>query len=255
LEDAALAFQNDLDVLLEKPMAVDAKQAHKLCELAVKTGRKLYVGCDLRFSESLNNYRDQLALLGKIHSVRIEAMSYLPDWRPNRPYHETYSARADEGGVLRDLIHEIDYAGWIFGWPNSCQATIKNLGRLGIASEEIVEINWETNNGCLVSIGLDYLTKPPRRRITAHGETGTAEWDAFAGTVAMTVDGLPGNTTTIVNEPDHTTIGLDQAFIDACNGNVDNRLADGSDGYKALALSDAARRSTDSRMTEKIEYK
>lgn len=255
LEDAVSAFQNNLDLLLEKPMTVDAAQAHKLCELAGESGRKLYVGCDLRFSKSLNKFRDQLALLGKIHSVRIEAMSYLPDWRPNRPYQETYSAHADEGGVLRDLIHEIDYAGWIFGWPDSCQATIRNLGRLGIASEEIVELNWETHDGCLVSVGLDYLTTPPRRRITAHGEAGTAEWDAFAGTVKVEVDGLPCNTTTIPNEPDHTTMGLDQAFVDACNGTIDDRLADGSDGYRALAVSDAARRSSDSHMTENIEYK
>ncbi len=38
------------------------------------------------------------------------AQSWLPDWRPDRDYRESYSARLDEGGVLRDLVHEIDYA-------------------------------------------------------------------------------------------------------------------------------------------------
>ena len=50
-------------------------------------------------------------------AVRVECQSWLPYWRPERDYRESYSARADEGGVLRDLVHELDYAIWAFGGP------------------------------------------------------------------------------------------------------------------------------------------
>ena len=124
LEDGILALDCGLDLLVEKPLAPTALESSKLLEHAKSTGRNLYVGCVMRFSESLRTFRDHLPEVGQLHSVRIECQSYLPDWRPQRSYLESYAARANEGGVLLDLIHEIDYAGWIFGWPQSVQAKL-----------------------------------------------------------------------------------------------------------------------------------
>ena len=129
-DDALSALEEGLGVLIEKPMAVDAAEARRLCEQASKLGRTVYVGCVLRFSESLNTFRDLLGNIGRLHAVRIECQSYLPEWRPGRAYQESYSARAGEGGVLRDLIHEIDYAGWLFGWPVALHAKVRNLDPL-----------------------------------------------------------------------------------------------------------------------------
>lgn len=122
VEDGLSAIERGLDVLVEKPISTDARQARRLCLARAKFARQVFVGCVLRFSESLNTFRKLLNRVGKLHSVRIECQSYLPEWRPARPYKNSYSSRAGEGGVLLDLIHEIDYAGWIFGWPKAVQA-------------------------------------------------------------------------------------------------------------------------------------
>ena len=50
-------------------------------------------------------------------SAHVSCQSWLPDWRPGRDYRESYSARADEGGALRDLVPELDYATALLGRP------------------------------------------------------------------------------------------------------------------------------------------
>jgi len=98
--DAQAALHAGLDVLLEKPMAPDALRAQEICLTARQSGRRLFVGCNLRFDNALNTFRALLPRLGRLHSVRVECQSYLPDWRPERPYKQSYSARADEAAYF-----------------------------------------------------------------------------------------------------------------------------------------------------------
>ena len=252
--DGISALERGLDVLMEKPMALDAPSAQQLNKRAVDLGRKLFIGCVMRFSASLTSFREIRNRVGQPHSVHVECRSYLPDWRPSRPYLNSYSARPDEGGVMRDLIHEIDYAGWIFGWPDSTFATIMNTGRLGIESEDMVGITWQTAAGCSVSVDLDYLTRPTRRRMTAYGEWGILEWDGVAGTVALTVQDNQEEEFSSIQSRDQMFQEQTQAFIDACHGKADPRLATGEDGVRALAVCDSARRASSARREQTVEY-
>src|SRR3989338_2038605 len=192
------------------------------CIVATETGRHM--------EDSLS------ALEPRLHSVRIECQSYLPDWRPGRSYREAYSARAAEGGVLRDLIHEIDYAGWLFGWPQRLQASLRNLGRLEIAAEELAELRWEIPTGGGVSLHLDYLSRPPRRRMTACGERGTIEWDGIAQTVALDVHGVPARVIRSTQTRDEMFAAQAPAFLNAVGGTPDPRLATGEGGIRAPAI-------------------
>jgi predicted dehydrogenase len=239
-EDATAAIESGLDLLVEKPLASGSAEAQLLNRRAIENDRKLFVGCVLRFSESLNIFRARLAAVGALHSVRIECQSYLPEWRPGRSYQDSYSARAAEGGVLRDLIHEIDYAGWIFGWPSRIQARVGNLGRLAIEGEEIAELNWQTAQGCIVSLNIDYLTRTPRRSIRALGEFGSIVWDGIAGNVVVEKPGLLPEVSPSTQKREQMTADQDSAFINA-GDTSDMRLATGLDGVRALAVCDAAR--------------
>lgn len=254
VKDGLLAIQRGLDLLVEKPLSVDAQGARQLVSKASEAGRRLFVGCVLRFSDSLNKFRDALARVGRLHAVRIECQSYLPDWRPYRPYHESYSARAEEGGVLRDLVHEIDYAGAIFGWPKAVQARVRNLGRLGIKADEVADLLWETEDGCLVSLSLDYLSRLPRRRVRAAGEWGTLEWDGIENTVTVSLAGRPVEVVESSQTRDEMFLEQARAFVHASQGVWDPRLATGEEGVKALAVCDAARQASDSRRQERVEY-
>jgi len=253
-DDGIKAVERGMDILIEKPMANNALDANELNTRAISEDRRLFVGCVLRFSESLNTFRDLIEKLGPLHTVRIESHSYLPDWRPGRPYRDSYSANAGQGGVLRDLIHEIDYAGWIFGWPQALQARLRNLGRLGIEAEEAAALNWETSSGCVVDISLDYLSKPAVRRMQALGQRGAIEWDGIENTVVLNLEGAPIKEVRSGQTIDEMYLAQDQAFVNACLGSPHLNLASGEDGVKALAVCDAARRASLSRREERVEY-
>ena len=254
LDDGLTAIRNGMDALVEKPLGVNALQAKELCLAAELAGRQVFVGCVMRFSESLNTFRGFLSKIGRLHAVRIECQSYLPAWRPTRPYKDSYSARAEEGGVLRDLIHEIDYAGWLFGWPVALQARVKNLRRLGIEADEAADLIWETDKVGMVSVRLDYLSKPTRRRLTAFGELGTLEWDGVREVVTCTLEAEPVQEIVSRQTRDEMFVAQACAFIETTQGHHEDRLASGMDGIKALAVCEAAWRSTMSGREEKVEY-
>ncbi len=242
-DDALAALEAGLDVLVEKPLAVDAAQAREIARRAQALGRRLAVGCVMRFAESLTTVRRLLPRIGPVHRVAIACQSYLPDWRPQRPYREGYSARAEDGGVLRDLVHEIDYAGWLFGWPDAVQARLRNLGRLGIAAEEAADLWWQTGEGAVVSITLDYLSRPPRRRLHAVGERGTLEWDGVGGVVILEPVDAAAEVLRSSQARDEAFAAQAAAFFLADDG-WDPRLATGEEGVRALAVIDAARRAS-----------
>ena len=128
-------------VLIEKPLASTLSDIPNLSATAAQKRAKVFVACNLRFDAGLILFRECLPEIGKLHHIRIEAQSYLPEWRPQRDYRESYSASSEQGGVLRDLIHEIDYAIWLFGKPAAVTAQLSNSGELGISAEESADIS------------------------------------------------------------------------------------------------------------------
>lgn len=253
-EHGKQAVEQGLDTLVEKPLCTDARQAGQLVSHGRRAGEKVFVACALRFSDSLNEFRERLLKLGRLHAVRIECQSYLPHWRPGRSYKDSYSARPDEGGVLRDLIHEIDYAGWLYGWPDAVQACVGNYGRLGIQSEETADLSWTTAGGFRVSVRLDYLTVPPRRRMTACGEGGVLEWDGIANAVCLSLNEEAPSRTVSAQTRDEMMEAQARAFLSATGGWTDPRLATDRDGVMALAVCDAARRASENRHEEQVLY-
>jgi len=191
LGDGLQALDCGLDVLMEKPLCTDASQANQLAEHSEKLNQKLSVACLLRFSESLGIFRKNLESVGRLHNVRIESQSYLPSWQPGRHYQDSFRARPVEGGVLLDLIHDIDYPGWIFGWPDLIQSSLKNLRRLSINSDEVANISWEGSKGETISITMDFLSRPAYRSMTAYRELGTIQWDDTAGRIDLWLDDKP----------------------------------------------------------------
>lgn len=254
LQDSLEALDLGMDLLVEKPLTVNSQEAAQLLKHSQKLGRKLFVGCVLRFSESLNSFKQQLPKIGDAQSVEVESRSYLPDWRPSRDYRYSYSASSTEGGVLRDLIHEIDYTTWIFGWPKLVSANLRNLGQLGIDAEEIADLNWTTPSGALTSVHLDYLSQTSIRFMKVLGDRGTITWDGTKNTVQLKNSNMKEKNVTIAQSRDDMFQSQTQAFLAAVEHANDDQLATGEDGYKALALCDAARLASSLDCPQEIKY-
>ena len=120
--------------------------------------------------------------------------------------------------------------------------------------ESHIKITWETTNGCLVSLCIDYLSTPPRRLVRASGDLGTVQWDGVSGVVALDVRGVAPVERSSNQTRDEMFTSQAAAFIDSSAENHDPRLATAEDGVRALAVCDAAREASANRHDVEVDY-
>lgn len=140
------------------------------------------VGCNLRFLPSLLEMRRRIAegSIGLPVRAQLEVGQWLPDWRPAQDYRKSYSADiAMGGGVVLDLVHEIDMARFVFGEFDQVAAAGGRYSRLEIGTEDAAAILLSRAKGPVVTIGLDYVARKPVRRYEVVGDEATIEWDLF----------------------------------------------------------------------------
>jgi predicted dehydrogenase len=251
LADAREAVGAGMHVLIEKPIAPNLDEVSEFLSFAKATGRRVYVGCNLRYSRGLRELFDRLSDVGTRYSARIECQSYLPSWRPTSDYRTSYSARAADGGVLRDLVHEIDYAMVLFGCPKHASASLHNSGELGIESEESADLFWRTVDGCAVSVRLDYLSRIARRSTTIVGSAGELRWDAIAQTVTWRSSDGSAEHIDVREERDAQYLGQMTDFVSLVDrGSAP--IATGDEALSAMRILDAARRSALSQRAELV---
>jgi predicted dehydrogenase len=171
-------------VLLEKPVAPSVPDAAPLAEHP-RSG-DVWVAAPLRAHAAFRHLLELLPAIGSPVSAHVWCQSWLPDWRPGRDYRESYSARADEGGVLRDLVHELDYAAVLLGEPHLLGARLDVTGPLEMAAEQAATLLWSTVRASAVTVRLDYVTRPAARGIVVRGPEGALEWSVTTSTVRHT---------------------------------------------------------------------
>ncbi len=239
-------------VLVEKPLTSSMRELKNFRKDTDLKTSSLSVAFCWRFSLAAEFVRKKVECLGQIHQVRIECSSFLPEWRPGTAYKRSYSAKAGQGGVLRDLAHEIDYATWIFGYPEEVLGVLSNSGYLGIEAEESADLLWITPDGVTVSLRLDYLSKHPVRFLKASGERGDVTWNLLESTVSVQME--DGSEQKYKFKDDRNLMLLRQ--INAFLGLPDAKgtLASFEEGAKVVALSDAARISSSSKAWQSASY-
>lgn len=154
----------DKIILVEKPLF------SKLYDFEPRQNTVL-VAYNLRFHPVISYLKKELKFQ-KILSVSITTGQYLPEWRPESDYTQSYSAKtAGGGGVLLDLSHEFDYLTWLFGKITAVKSYTEHIPSLGIETEAISFIVGKLESGTLFSLHLDYLSKIPIRQMIIHTET------------------------------------------------------------------------------------
>lgn len=161
--ETALEFIDEVKwMFIEKPVSDDLKKVQKLINQHENTF--IHVACPLRFHPALQYIKNYLEDSTRIINIKIVSGSYLPDWRPEQDYRETYCAKNElGGGVSLDLIHEIDYLRWIFGDVHHGYFGSARISELEIDTEDISYGIWKLKKGALCEIHLDYFRKIPQR--------------------------------------------------------------------------------------------
>lgn len=214
-------------VLVEKPLVGSPEEANTL--LAHPRVDAVRVCAPLRFHEGLRAARAAVADLPRGGSARIVSQSWLPDWRPDRDYRQSYSVRPGEGGAMLDLVHEIDYALWLFGSPTDAHGIVSPVPSpvLGLPVDESADLLWRAADGTHVSIRVDYVTRPPRRSLLVTSPGGSVAWDALAARVEVTDDDGCARVNEYPADLDRDTVLARQAtaLAELCAGAADGTLA------------------------------
>lgn len=147
------------------------------------TNNTVCVGYVLRFHPLMQLL--QKALQGEhIVNASIECGQYLPRWRENGRYQDSYSAsQARGGGVLLDLSHEIDYAQWLFGTVKTCFSFQEKISDLEIDSDDFVTIIAKTDQNVRLTLTLDYISKITHRKMLINTISATYIIDFIANSL------------------------------------------------------------------------
>ena len=170
-------------VLVEKPVSAapppsEQVEAWKSCFAAI------FVGYNLRFHPALRALRDVLAAETVI-SAQIYCGQDLNSWRLGRALSQSYStSRAQGGGVLRDLSHELDYATWLFGPWLRLAALGGHIGPLPMDADDVWGVLLQTLSCPLLTLQVDYYHRPATRRVVVNTAKMSYLLDLVAGTLS-----------------------------------------------------------------------
>lgn len=180
---------------IEKPLSANVNGIKQLFLIAKSKHTSFFVGCNLRFTQGLQKVKKLLEknAIGRVVSTEINFGYYLPLWRPGTDYRKNYAAsRKAGGGIMLDAIHEIDYAIWLFGFPEEIFAVYGKKSDLEIETEDYAEIfgNFGSNaRSTPVHIHLDYLNKKYTRYCRIIGEKGEIYWNFADKALTISLQG------------------------------------------------------------------
>ena len=130
-------------VFLEKPFCLEMNEGNEMIELARQRNLILMVGHVVRFMPpylKLKNWIENKKF-GALKLLSMHRFSGLPAWGE---WKEKQTAFGSSGGALFDLvIHDIDFASWALGQPDSIQSTCLP-GKL--SNQDYVSAIWNYNS-------------------------------------------------------------------------------------------------------------
>ena len=237
------------NLFIEKPLSHSFENVDKLVDLVSKRNLKVMMGCNMRFHPVISSAERLIRerRIGRIISARIEAGQYLPDWHPERDYRDSYSASKEKGGgVILDLVHELDYIYWFLGDVSKVFSFGGKRSDLEIETEDTAEILMEFENGTIGEVHLDYVQRCPSRNFKLVGASGTISADLITNKVEI-FDIASNDWEVVYSDKDFekNTMYRDEVkhFIDYVQGLIAEPMVSLKDGVKVLQIALAAKES------------
>ncbi len=175
-------------LFIEKPISHNTKGLDELVRKLKKSKISAWVGYNFHFFEPFIQIKKIIKnqKLGRIYFMRVAVGQDLSEWR-QRDYRKCYSSKKEcGGGVILDLVHDINYPSWLLGekiYPKTC--VMKKMSDLNINSEDIAESVLSTKSGTIISVHQDYLRIPYRRSLEIAGSKASLNWDSDKNTIIV----------------------------------------------------------------------
>jgi len=184
---ASEAARHSCHLFIEKPLAHTLDDVENLHQLVDSAGLVNMVACNMRFHPgpaTIKRWLDE-GRIGELISARIQTGSYLPRWRPQQDYQESYSASLLWGGAVLDCIHELDLALWLLGPATLHAAVVLPAHSISLHTDGLAEILLRHRGGVVSNVHLNFVQRNYRRSIQVIGTEGTIEWDFTAASVDL----------------------------------------------------------------------
>lgn len=204
-----LLAKRSIPLLIEKPSVDALDGVEDLLRVIEEKKIITYVACNLRFHPCIVYLKEIIRKeVLRVNEVSVYCGSYLPNWRPNRNFREVYSAnKSMGGGVHLDLIHEIDYTTWIFGFPSQYTSILRNVSSLNIDAIDYANFNLQYDS-FTVNINLNYFRRDTKRQIEIVHENGTIITDLIKNEIRNEKDDI------IFKDPEYSSIDSYTAQLD-----------------------------------------
>ena len=178
-EIAVYALERGINCLIEKPVAVDYKEAVVIQDLATDRGLIVGIGHIERYNSAIRELKKRLLAqeLGQIYQISIRRQGPFP-------------ARIADVGVVKDLAtHDIDLAMWL------SQSKFKDVNgqtafRSGRKHEDLVSINGQLQNNAVVNLLVNWLSPLKERNVTVTGENGAFVVDTLNSDLTFYENGV-----------------------------------------------------------------
>ena len=110
------ALESGLDVLCEKPMALNSADCQRMVDAAKASGKVLQIGHCIRFWPEYAKAKEIIdsGEYGKVIAASFRRMGAAPSWA----WDNWFADEQRSGGMILDLhIHDSDYIQYLFGLP------------------------------------------------------------------------------------------------------------------------------------------
>jgi predicted dehydrogenase len=149
---AIAALKAGVHVMVEKPMAMNARQAEKMMEASAKSGAKLMVAHCWRFDDDVLWLKKESKKLGRI--IRTKGYGVHSHWGPAGWFTQKQLAG---GGALADMgIHALDTARFLLGDPKPVSVYAK-LGtfykKFDVDDTGVILIEWKNGTTSYIESG------------------------------------------------------------------------------------------------------
>jgi len=149
---AVAALKAGIHVMVEKPMAMNAREAQKMREASEKSGAKLMVAHCWRFDEDVLWLKKQSQKLGKI--IRTKGIGVHTHWGPSGWFTQKQFAG---GGALADMgIHALDTARFLLGDPKPVSVYAKigtHYGSFDVDDTGVIFVEWDNDATSYIESG------------------------------------------------------------------------------------------------------
>ncbi|MCB9989386.1 MAG: Gfo/Idh/MocA family oxidoreductase [Rhodospirillales bacterium] len=179
LPDLQAALERGCHALVEKPLSHTMTGLQDVLRMADSRSLIVAAAMNLRFHPVVQRVHEILSSgeMGTVIWGRFLYSGYLPSWRPHQDYRKGYTTAPVGGGVLFDLVHEIDLAQYLMGFGTVSACVARRSGVIETGAEDCADLIIMHPGGAQSSVHLDYVSKHSQRFFEIQCENGFIRGD------------------------------------------------------------------------------